>query len=213
MDENVAYANAWRYRDYVIKAFNDDKPYDQFVKEQIAGDLLPPAGDAAAIASGLIATGLPRDRPEDAGRGRPGQDGDGHHRRAGRHDRPGFLGLTLGCARCHDHKFDPIPTTDYYGLAGIFKSTKTMENLRWSPCGTSARSALRPSLRPATSTSGKSIADEPRSSAKARETRAAVRKDNREHLGDYLAAGLLGTPHGRLARPCSLRSSIPRCPA
>ncbi len=127
MDENLAYVNAWRYRDYVIKSFNADKPYDQFVREQIAGDLLPGGTDAEhadrVTATGFLVIGpkmLAEDDPVkmrmdiiDEQLGTLGQ---------------AFMGLTLGCARCHDHKFDPITTGDYYGLAGIFYSTKTMRN-------------------------------------------------------------------------------------
>jgi len=135
MDENLAFANAWRYRDYVIDAFNRDKPYDQFVVEQLAGDLLPPDPDPAVNSRRLIATGFlclgPKMLAEDDPVKMEMDIIDEQVDTVGR----AFLGLTLGCARCHDHKFDPIPTADYYSLAGIFKSTKTMENFtvvaRW----------------------------------------------------------------------------------
>ena len=124
MDENVAYANAFRYRDYVIRSFNADKPYDQFVKEQIAGDLLPPGADRTADRDRLIATGFlvigPKMLAEDDPVKMEMDIIDEQVDTVGRV----FMGLTLGCARCHDHKFDPIPTADYYALAGIFKSTK-----------------------------------------------------------------------------------------
>ena len=130
MDENVAYANAWRYRDYVIGAFNGDKPYDQFLLEQLAGDLLPAGDDEAANRERLVATGFlvlgPKMLAEDDPVKMEMDIVDEQVDTVGRV----FLGLTLGCARCHDHKFDPIPTADYYGLAGIFKSTRTMENLK-----------------------------------------------------------------------------------
>ena len=117
--------HAWRYRDYVIKAFNDDKPYDRFLTEQLAGDSLPyehPALKAEQVtATGFLAIG-------------PWElvNGDKVQLRMDvvdlQIDRVGrtLLGLTLGCSRCHDHKFDPIPQTDYYGLAGIFMSTTTL---------------------------------------------------------------------------------------
>ncbi len=128
MDENVAYANAFRYRDYVIRAFNIDKPYDQFLKEQIAGDLLPRADDETVNQERLVATGFlvlgPKMLAEDDPMKMEMDIIDEQVDTVGRV----FMGLTLGCARCHDHKFDPIPTTDYYGLAGIFKSTRTMQN-------------------------------------------------------------------------------------
>jgi Protein of unknown function (DUF1549)/Protein of unknown function (DUF1553)/Planctomycete cytochrome C len=114
------YPNAYLYRDWVIKAFNDDMPYDQFVRAQLAGDLI---GDASSRARTLPALGF-------LGLG-PWYSDNGAveiTRADERHDRVdvvsrGFLGLTVGCARCHDHKYDPIPTTDYYSLAGVFLDT------------------------------------------------------------------------------------------
>ena len=127
LDENLSYANAWRYRDYVIAAFNADKPYDRFVREQIAGDLLPGTVNAS---DGLVATGFltlgPKMLAEDDPRKMQMDIIDEQIDTIGK----AFLGLWLGCARCHDHKFDPIPTEDYYALAGIFKSTRTMENFK-----------------------------------------------------------------------------------
>ncbi len=135
MDENLAFGNAWRYRDYVIAAFNKDKPYDQFVREQLAGDLLPADASDGVNAERLIATGFlslgPKMLAEDDPVKMQMDIVDEQIDTVGRT----FLGLTLGCARCHDHKFDPLPTADYYALAGIFKSTKTMDNFavvaRW----------------------------------------------------------------------------------
>jgi len=127
MDENLAMADAYRYRDYVIAAFNKDKPYDLFVKEQIAGDLLPgddPGGERL-IATGFLCIG-PKMLAEDDPVKMEMDIIDEQVDTVGRT----FLGLTLGCARCHDHKFDPVPTADYYSLAGIFKSTRTMDNFR-----------------------------------------------------------------------------------
>ena len=130
LDENLAYANAFRYRDYVIEAFNRDKPFDRFLVEQIAGDLLPATGDEAADRERVVATGflslgakmLAEDDPVKMEMDIVDEQVD----TVGR----AFMGLTLGCARCHDHKFDPISAADYYGLAGIFKSTHTMENFK-----------------------------------------------------------------------------------
>lgn len=122
---NLLYPHAWRFRDYVIDAFNRDKPYDQFLKEQLAGDLLrfDDKRDQAEkiVATGFLAIGA-----------------KGHNTR----DRRQFamdlvdeqidavsqsmLGLTLACARCHDHKFDPVTQRDYYALAGIFMSSETL---------------------------------------------------------------------------------------
>ena len=107
------YPFAWTYRDYVIKAFNDDKPYDRFILEQIAADKLPlPKGDPTLAALGFLTLGerfqnkendIINDRIDVVTKG--------------------FLGLTVSCARCHDHMFDPIPTKDYYSLRGIFASS------------------------------------------------------------------------------------------
>ncbi len=134
MDENLAHANAWRYRDWVIKSVNSDKPYDQFVREQIAGDL-DTTGSEAERTDRLTATGLmivgPKMLAEDDPMKMRMDIVDEQLDTIGQ----AFLGLTLGCARCHDHKFDPITAGDYYGLAGIFYSTKTMQNFsvvaRW----------------------------------------------------------------------------------
>ncbi|MGH9664453.1 MAG: DUF1549 domain-containing protein, partial [Bryobacteraceae bacterium] len=104
------YPNSFRYRDWVIKAFNDDMRYDVFVEAQIAGDLMP-TDDRAAYEPGLgfyaLSPEFQDDRVDATTRG--------------------FLGLTVACATCHDHKFDPIPTTDYYSLLGIFNNTKLSE--------------------------------------------------------------------------------------
>jgi cytochrome c553 len=127
MDENLSYANAWRYRDWVIKAVNADMPYDRFVRDQIAGDLVP-GGTEAERADRLTATGFlmvgPKMLAEDDPMKMRMDIIDEQLDTVGQ----AFLGLTLGCARCHDHKFDPITAADYYGLAGFLYSTKTMKN-------------------------------------------------------------------------------------
>ena len=148
LDENAAHANAWRYRDYVVNAFNTDKPYDQFLIEQIAGDRLE-TNDAARRRELFIATGFLSLGPKvlaEPDKVKMEMDIiDEQIDTLGK----ALLGLTLGCARCHDHKFDPIPTADYYALAGIFKSTKTMESLKtiakWheNPVATPAEKQLR----------------------------------------------------------------------
>ncbi len=125
-DFNATFHNAWKYRDYVIESFNRDKPFDQFVREQIAGDLLSSETDAErtdqVVATGFLMMGAKmlseRDKMKltmdvvDEQINTIGQ---------------AFLGMTVGCARCHDHKFDPIPTADYYAMAGIFQSTETLK--------------------------------------------------------------------------------------
>jgi len=112
--------NAWRYRDYVIRAFNLDKPYDQFIREQIAGDELYPNSPEARIATGFLRMG-PWEHTAMSVEAVTRQMflDDVTHSTAAT-----FLGLTLGCARCHDHKFDPLPTKDYYRMQAVFASTE-----------------------------------------------------------------------------------------
>ena len=135
LDENLAFAHAWRYRDYIIDAFNQDHPYDQFVREQIAGDLLSTGKPFAESTRLKIATGFLALGPKLLAEPDPVKmemdmideqiDVIGQ----------AFLGLTIACARCHDHMSDPISTDEYYKLAGILKSTRTMEKVtrptRW----------------------------------------------------------------------------------
>jgi hypothetical protein len=122
---NVPFPYAWRYRNYVIDAFNTDKPFDDFIEEQIAGDLLPSrsARDRAEqlVATGFLALGSMDLNERDTEQFRLDQIDD-QLDAIGR----GMLGLTLSCARCHDHKFDPISQEDYYSLAGILASTQTL---------------------------------------------------------------------------------------
>ncbi len=121
---NFNYPQAWRYRDWVIAAFNADKPYDQFVREQIAGDLLP-AADARTKAEQQIATGFLALGPKPHSEREPLQFQMDLADEQIDVTSQAFLGLTVACARCHDHKFDPIPQRDYYALAGIFRSSET----------------------------------------------------------------------------------------
>ncbi len=123
-ESNVYYPHAWRYRDYVVKSFNDDKPYDRFLTEQLAGDLLPASNDAERgenlVATGYLAIGT---KSHNA-RGKPQFQMDLADEQLDAATQ-GMLGLTVACARCHDHKFDPITQRDYYAMAGIFLSTDT----------------------------------------------------------------------------------------
>jgi hypothetical protein len=121
---NINYPNAWRYRDYVIDALNRDKPYDRFVKEQVAGDLLPAEGPRQR-AEQTIATGFLAIGPKSHVERMPLQFRMDLVDEQIDATTQAFLGLTVACARCHDHKFDPIPQRDYYALAGIFRSTDT----------------------------------------------------------------------------------------
>jgi hypothetical protein len=128
MDEDHLYPNSWRYRDYVVKAFNDDMHYDRFIMEQIAGDLLP-AATSAEKRRGIIATGFLALGPKPlAQQDRVQMIYDVVDEQIDTTSKA-FMGLTIACARCHDHKFDPILTRDYYSLAGIFASTMNFRNL------------------------------------------------------------------------------------
>jgi len=124
MERNFSFPHAWRYRDYVIDAFNSDKPFDRFVREQLAGDLiesLPGQSDTErVVATGFLALGPKslNERDKDLFRMDVVDEQIDVTTRA-------VLGLTVSCARCHDHKFDPVPQEDYYALAGIFTSSQT----------------------------------------------------------------------------------------
>jgi hypothetical protein len=126
---NLPYPHAWRYRDYVISSFNNDKPYDRFLTEQIAGDLLPAGSqreqDECLVATGFLALGV-KDVNQRFTVRFVMDNIDEQIDTLGR----AVLALSLGCARCHDHKFDPIPMTDYYALAGIFRSTDLCAGVR-----------------------------------------------------------------------------------
>jgi hypothetical protein len=121
----LLFKDAWRYRDYVIDAFNADLPFDRFIREQLAGDLLPaetPAEERRQLtATAFLALG-PTNYEEQEKQQLRYDVIDEQMDTLGR----AFLGQTIGCARCHDHKFDPIPQRDYYALAGIFSSTRTL---------------------------------------------------------------------------------------
>ena len=126
---NIPYPHAWKYRDYVLDAVNRDVPYDRFIQEQIAGDLLPAETtgerDRLLTATGFLALGVKDVNQRFKTRfvmDNVDEQIDAVTR--------SVLGLTVTCARCHDHKFDPIPVTDYYGLAGIFTSTDDCAGVR-----------------------------------------------------------------------------------
>ncbi|MCE9606488.1 MAG: DUF1553 domain-containing protein, partial [Planctomycetia bacterium] len=122
---SMVFKEAWRYRDYVVEAFNRDKPLDRFIVEQIAGDLLPHAGDDEErdhlVATSYLVLGANNYEEQDK-KVLEMDVADEQIEAIGK----GLLGMTIGCARCHDHKFDPIPTADYYALAGIFRSTSVL---------------------------------------------------------------------------------------
>ncbi|SVE27007.1 uncharacterized protein METZ01_LOCUS479861, partial [marine metagenome] len=124
LGRNASFPHAWRYRDYVIDAFNRDTPYDRFLTEQIAGDLLTFENDAERdrqlVATGFLAIGA---KPAKAMNNNFDMDVVADQINV---VSTAVMGLSVACARCHDHKHDPIPTRDYYALAGIFTSTQTL---------------------------------------------------------------------------------------
>lgn len=154
-ESNNTHDDAWRYRDYVITAFSQDRPFDQLILEQISGDLLESVSEEQRRAQ-LIATGFLLLGPKAFG------TGDWEQFRLDTVDEQvdtigkAFLGLAIGCARCHDHKFDPISARDYYRMAGILSSTVSVERQKgwrqgrtWSkaelPIDPSLASALKES--------------------------------------------------------------------
>jgi mono/diheme cytochrome c family protein len=139
--------NAWRYRDYVIDAFNQDKPYAQFIKEQLAGDVLTPHTPAGIVATGFLVCGpwdeVGNTQVSDLMRARV--------REEEMEDRVGtvcqtFLGLTANCARCHDHKFDPILQRDYYRIKAALDGVRSGDRPLTTPEQEQARAALRSQL-------------------------------------------------------------------
>ena len=124
LGRNASFPQAWRYRDYVIEAFNNDVPYDRFLAEQIAGDLLPAETaeqrNRQLVATGFLAIGS---KPAAAMNNNFAMDVVDDQINV---ISTGVMGLSISCARCHDHKHDPISIQDYYALAGIFTSTETL---------------------------------------------------------------------------------------
>lgn len=169
MDENLAHGPAWRYRNWVISAINRDLPYDKFLTWQIAGDLLPPVGNDEEMRGRLTATGFlsigPKMLAEDDPMKMRMDIIDEQVDTIGQ----AFVGLTLGCARCHDHKYDPLTSADYYALAGIFKSTDTMENY-----SVVAKWLERPLIGP------KEEQDRAKAIAQINQDRQALEKDRKE---------------------------------
>jgi hypothetical protein len=128
-DEDYRYPHAWRYRDWVIEAFNRDLPFGQFIREQIAGDLLPAPTGQEVNTGGIVATGFLALGPKlVAEQDKVKMFYDIVDEQIDVTSKA-FLGLTIACARCHDHKFDPISTKDYYSLASIFASTRQLEKI------------------------------------------------------------------------------------
>lgn len=190
-DENKVMANAWRYRDWVIAAFNSDKPFDQFTVEQIAGDLLPTNSVPEEIqfdrwtATGLLVMGPKMLAEQD----KPKLVMDIVDEQIDIVSRA-FLGLTVGCARCHDHKFDPVSARDYYALAGIFKSTRTMENLDFVSKFNERKIATREHLA-ALEAYGKALAGATnRIDSAIKGANASLAQKRHEQLGSLLLAAI-----------------------
>ena len=130
-EQNHLRPNAWPYRDYVIRAFNEDKPYNAFVTEQLAGDIVGKGSPDIAVATGFLVAGIHDtvgNSTEEGTRQQRSNDLDDMVSTTG----AAFLGLTINCAKCHDHKFDPIPTRDYYRLTAVFAGVRHGES-RLSP--------------------------------------------------------------------------------
>lgn len=159
---------SWRYRDYVVKAFNEDKPYDQFIREQIAGDELERVTFDSIIATGFHHLGVRDDEPDDK-RMAEFDELDDMLSTTG----AAFLGLTIGCARCHEHKFDPIPQADYYSLLSFFRNVRLYE----SPKYTLDSANYIPLAEPAKLAQWRSARD---ARVKALEEKAALAKDDAE---------------------------------
>lgn len=176
-ERNYAYPYAWRYRNYVIDSFNADKPYDEFVREQIAGDLLKAenskARDAQLIATGFLAFG-PKSLNERNRLKFTMDVVDDQIDVMGR----AFLATTIACARCHDHKFDPIPTKDYYAFAGIFRSTTVKAGVR----GRRARGGTTSGLIALGGGTGPKATKAARDAAKLRQLRQQLNRDGRRLL-------------------------------
>lgn len=211
LDENIALGTAWRYRDYVVQAVNADKPFDRFLTEQLAGDLLEskdiPTRHERATATAFLNLGAKVLAEPD--KAKLVMDVvDEQIDVVGR----AFMGLTLGCVRCHDHKFDPIPQTDYYALAAIFKSTRSFSADRIGSLSIAYEAPLGSFDDFAEVKSAERIlkAQKAAVTKTENEANAALRKEVRSHAVDYLlaAAGLPGTPTLSQVKPVAERHGL-----
>lgn len=195
MDENIAFGNAWRYRDYVVRSFNDDKPFDQFLIEQIAGDLLPRSEDAIT-ATGFLSLGA-RVLAEPDMQKLEMDIIDEQIDTIGK----AFLGMTLGCVRCHDHKFDPVTQEDYYALAAILRSTRSLSTEKMG----AIKFWYEHSLATLEQLDGKKKYDESLKAKKAEiatfvaKARNEVKAGLQQQAAEYLAAAILLPGNARLA--------------
>ena len=124
-DFNATFHDAWRYRDYLVRSFASDRPFDEMIRQQIAGDLMTARDDVDRQDNVVATTFLMLGTKMLSERDKPKLELDVVDEQIDTVGRA-LMGLTLGCARCHDHKFDPVPMRDYYALAGIFQSTVTL---------------------------------------------------------------------------------------
>ena len=189
-ETNVTFPHAWRYRDYVIEAFNADKPFDQFTREQIAGDLLPSKSDAQKAdqltATGFLALG-PKGLNQENARQFWLDVADEQIDTVSQ----AFLGLTIACARCHDHKYDPISQRDYYAMAGIFLSTDTRYG---TATGIQNRHASELVELPIGKTLGKTLSPEDR--AKKEAQLGELRKKQQEFITGILKSRMANKGDG-----------------
>ncbi len=211
LDENIALGTAWRYRDYVVKSINADKPFDQFLTEQLAGDLLDsrdiPTRHERVTATAFLNLGakvLAEPDKEKLAMDVIDEQIDVMGR--------AFMGLTLGCVRCHDHKFDPIPQTDYYALAAIFKSTQSFSVDRIGALSTAYEAPMGSLDDFAAVKSSERILKEQRSAVSKAQTEAnaALRKEARDHAVDYLMAAceLPATPTLSSVKPVAEKHGL-----
>lgn len=195
------FPNAWQYRNYVIDSYTADKPFNQFIREQIAGDLLP-HGNIKQRREQLIATGFlvlgPRNYINDDPAAFEMDGVDEQLDTIGR----AFLGLTIGCARCHDHKFDPIPTRDYYALAGFLTSTESADLLPGSKNYT-------------WNVIGDPLVDPDGSRLRNYEARDLIFKDERKRLSKLKSSGAADPDEIKAltATVAKLRTQVPKRPA
>lgn len=200
LDENLAFGNAWRYRDYVIRSFNTNKPFHRFVKEHIAGDLLDDASVESKTGTGFLVLGAKVLAEPD----REKLNVDTIDEQI---DTVGkvFMGLTFGCARCHDHKFDPVKQADYYALAAIFQSTRTFADTNtgaikhWNEISIASDEERKEIAELNKAVAAKQAAYNKAKSSAMEELRQATRAK----VIDYLAASM------ELAPDCTLASCVP----
>lgn len=211
LDENIALGTAWQYRDYVVRSFNADKPFDQFLTEQFAGDLLEstdiPTRHERMTATAFLNLGakvLAEPDKEKLVMDVVDEQIDVMGR--------AFMGLTLGCVRCHDHKFDPIPQDDYYALAAIFKSTQSLSVDRIGALSTAYEAPLGSLDDFAVVKSAERILKEQKAAVSKAEAAAtkALRDEVRARAVDYLmaAAALPRAPTLSQVKPVATQHNL-----